>query len=69
MPLHRVYRVDHYKVKYWLTIATTVESSKCVLAIKNLLFEKAGVPHFVTEVKQAGFKLGASRNTRLVNAV
>jgi hypothetical protein len=34
-----------------------------------MLFEKAGVPHFVTEVKQAGFKLGASRNTRLVNAL
>ena len=43
-----------------------MDSCQSVLAMKNLLFDKGGVPQFVAVVKQAGYKLGASRNTRYV---
>ena len=62
--VHYLASEDQVGMSNQKNIIPTVESGKCVLAIKNSLFDKAGVPHFISEVKQAGYKPGASRNTR-----
>ena len=62
------YQVIMYiiQVKEWLRLTTTVTESKPVLAMKNLLFERAGVPSFPTNLRLAGYEIISRNNTRLV---
>ena len=52
------------QVKLWVKLNTTVTASKPVLAMKNILFERAGVPSFPSDLAQSGYEVIFRNNAR-----
>ena len=52
------------KVKEWMRLSITVGTSRPVLALKNTMFENAGVPTFPQELRDRGFWVDQRANAR-----
>ena len=55
------------QVKEWMRLSTTVGTSKPVLALKNTLFDRAGVPNFVQELRNSQYWVDQRSNARYRN--
>ena len=51
-------------MKEWVRLTTTVDAAKPVLAMKNVLFDRAGVPNFPGDLIAANYFAIKKKNTR-----
>ena len=57
------------KVKLWLRLSVSVTGNKNQLSIKNLLFERAGVPNLPKDLRASGYYADHRTNCRLAEII
>ena len=57
------------KVKVWLRLSVSVSGNKNQLSIKNLLFDRAGVPNFPRDLRASGYYADRRSNCRLAEII